>query len=143
MQCGNCPRLSVCRLLNHGTPITSTLRKTSIKLDLLYGVRTEAMCLNYKVREVETIQYVDVTSLYPYICKYKLPVDHPVIHVGDICKDKEACLRKKGLMKCSIVPPDRFYHAVLPFRANQKLMFSLCRTCVLTSNTEQCCHKTD
>ena len=22
-------------------------------------------------------------------------------------------------------------------------MFSLCRTCVLTSNTEQCCHKTD
>jgi len=45
-------------------------------------------------------------------------------------------------MKCSIVPPERLYHPVLPFRANQKLMFSLCRTCVLTSNTGDCCHKT-
>ena len=35
------------------------------------------------------------------------------------------------------------YHPVLPFRANQKLMFSLCRKCVLTSNTGQCCHKKD
>ena len=35
------------------------------------------------------------------------------------------------------------YHPVLPFRTNKKLMFSLCRTCVPTSNTEQCCHKTD
>ena len=29
------------------------------------------------------------------------------------------------------------------FRANQKLMFSLCRTCVLTSHTGECHHKTD
>ena len=35
------------------------------------------------------------------------------------------------------------YHLVLPFRANQKLMFSLCRTCVLTSNSGECHHKTD
>jgi hypothetical protein len=66
-------------------------------------------------------------SLYPYICKYfKFPVGHPVIHVGDACKDTEACLRKEGLMKCSIVLPERLYNPVLPFRANQKLMFSLC-----------------
>ena len=32
---------------------------------------------------------------------------------------------------------------MLPFRANQKLMFSLCRTCVLNSNTGECHHKTD
>jgi hypothetical protein len=35
------------------------------------------------------------------------------------------------------------YHSVLPFSANQKLMFSLCRTCVLKSNTGECLHKTD
>ena len=35
--------------------------------DTLYGCRTEAMWLHYKVRENETIQYVDVMSLYPYI----------------------------------------------------------------------------
>jgi len=61
--------------------------------------------------------------------------------VGFACKDKEACLGKEGLIKCTIVPPEILYHPVLPFRSNQKLMFSLCRTCVLTSNTEQCCHK--
>ena len=35
------------------------------------------------------------------------------------------------------------YHPEIPFRANQKLMFCLCRTCVLTSNTAECCHTTD
>jgi len=70
-------------------------------------------------------------------------VGHPVVHVGEACKEKEACLRKEGILKCSIVHPERFYHPVLPFHDNQKLMFSLCRTCFLTSNTEQCCHKTD
>jgi len=29
------------------------------------------------------------------------------------------------------------------FRANQNLIYSLRRTCVLTSNTVDCCHKTD
>ena len=87
------------------------------------------MLLHYNAREGETIQNVDVMSPYPYICKYlKFPVGHPAIHVGEACKDKEACLRKEGLMKCSIVPPERLYNPVLPFRANQKLMFSLCRT---------------
>ena len=112
--------------------------------DALCGCRNESMLLHYNAREGETIQYVDVTSLYPYICKYlKFPVWHPVIHAGDACKDKEACLRKEGLIKCTIVPPETMYHPVLPFRANQKLMFGLCRTCVLTSNTGECRHKTD
>jgi len=62
--------------------------------DVLYGGRTEAMRLHYKVRDNETIQYVDVMSLFPYICKYfKFPVCHPIIHVGDACNDKEETLR--------------------------------------------------
>jgi len=56
------------------------------------------------VREGETIHYVDVMCLYPYICKYfKFYVGDPVIHVGDACKDKEASFRKEGLIKCSII----------------------------------------
>ena len=43
----------------------------------------------------------------------------------------------------SIVPPERLYHPVLPFRANKKLMFCVSRTCVKTSNTGECCHKID
>ena len=53
------------------------------------------MRLHYKALVGETIQYVGVMSLYRYIFKYfKFLVGHPVVHVGDPCKDKEACLRK-------------------------------------------------
>ena len=57
--------------------------------DALYGVRTEAMGLHYKIREgEETVQYVDVNSLYAYVRKYfKYPVGHPVIHMRDVCRD--------------------------------------------------------
>ena len=102
------------------------------------------MRLQYKAQEGESIQYVYVMSLYPYIFKYfKFPEGHPVIHLGDACKEKEACLRMENLIKCSIVPPERLYHPVLPFQANQNLMFCLCRTCVLTSITGEYCHTTD
>ena len=95
--------------------------------DAIYGSRTEATCLHFKARKGETIQFVDVITLYPYICKYgKFPVGYPVVHVGDACKEKEACLHMEGHMKCTIVPPEKLYRPVLNFRANQKLMYSLC-----------------
>jgi hypothetical protein len=51
--------------------------------DALYWGLTEAMRLQYKAAQGETIQYVDVMSLYPYICRYfKFPVGHPVIQQG-------------------------------------------------------------
>jgi len=74
--------------------------------DALYGGRTKAMRLHYKVKEGESIQSVDVISLYPFFCKYfKFPVGHPVLHVGDACRDMETVLQKEGLMKCCILPP--------------------------------------
>jgi hypothetical protein len=53
--------------------------------DSLYGGRTEAMRFHHEIRErEETIEYVDVMSLYPYVCKFgKFPIGHPTIHVGD------------------------------------------------------------
>jgi hypothetical protein len=67
--------------------------------DALYGGRTEALRFHYMIEENETIQYCDVMSLYPYICKYyKFPIGHPVIHVVETCKNIEACLRMEGLM---------------------------------------------
>jgi hypothetical protein len=68
--------------------------------DTLYGGRTEAMRLYYKIAEGETIQYVDVMSLYPCICKYfKFPIGHPMIHVENDCLDMQAMLQKDVLMK--------------------------------------------
>jgi hypothetical protein len=52
------------------------------------------MRLHYKIGEGETIQYVDVMSLY--ICKYyKFPISQPVIHVGDACKTSRKCYVKR------------------------------------------------
>jgi len=63
--------------------------------DALYGGRTEAMRVHYKIREdVESVQYCDIMSLYPYICNYfKFPIGVPIIHVGDTCADIEAFLK--------------------------------------------------
>jgi len=57
--------------------------------------------------------------------------------VGNVCKDKEACLFIDGLIKCSIVPPQRLYHPVLTFGCN-KLMFCLCRSYVRTAASGEC-----
>jgi hypothetical protein len=107
-----------------------------ITLNALYGGRTEAMRLHYKICEgKESVQYCDVMSLYPYICKYfKFPIGHPTIHVGNACVDKEACLKMEGLMKCTIVPPKDLYHPVLPFRHNQNC-YSVCVDLVSLSIT--------
>jgi len=64
---------------------------------------------HYKVREGEvSLQYVDVMSLYPYVCKYfKFPVGHPVIHVNETCEDREAMLQNEGLIDvASYLPRD-------------------------------------
>jgi hypothetical protein len=109
-------------------PITNHVHL--ITRDALYGGGIEAMRLHYKIREgKESVQYCDVMSLYPYICKYFK------FHVGNTCADKEACLKSEGLMKCTILPPKDLYHPVLPFRHNQKLLFCLCRSCVFDHNT--------
>jgi hypothetical protein len=50
----------------------------------------------------------------------------------------------EGLIKCTIVPPKRLYHPVLPFRYNKKLLFCLCRTCVSEKNAGgECRHHAD
>jgi hypothetical protein len=118
------------------------LRHSPLKTHIgLYGGRTEAMYLHYKISENETIEYCDVMSLYPYICKYfKFPVVHPIIHVGKTCKDVGACLKMNGLMKCTIVAPKCLNHSVLPYRWNKKLLFSLCSSCVHGQNTTNECH---
>jgi hypothetical protein len=112
--------------------------------DSLYGCRTEAMRLQYKIAEGDTIHYVDVMSLYLYICKYfKFPIGHPVINVGDECIDMQAMLQKDGLMKFSILPPRQLYHPVLPFRCNNRLLFCISRSCAIQQNrTEDCTHET-
>ena len=105
----------------------------------------QVMRLHYRAREKEIIQYVDVMSLYSFNCKYfKFPIGDPIFHVGNACINKEACLQVDGLIKCTIVPPRKLYHSVLPYRSNNKQLFSLCMSCVYERNISgECTHLRD
>jgi hypothetical protein len=112
--------------------------------DALYGGRTEAIRLHYKIKDGETIQYVDVVSLYSWVCKYfKFPVGLPPVIVGGKCRDIQTMLRKEGVIKCSILPPKHLYLLVLPFPCNNKLLFCLCQTCAIEHDiSTECTHET-
>ena len=101
-----------------------------------FGGRTDNTAKVYDVQDNKKIKYIDVRSLYPYICKRgKYPVGHPKVYVGE-----EECLKFVGninnidkvddLIKCEILPPRNLYHPVLPVKMYGKLIFPLCRKCV-------------
>lgn len=105
--------------------------------DAFFGGRTNAIKLFHDCEGTDDeIRYVDFTSLYPYVCKYgKYPIGHPEIYVGDQIPD-----HVEGLIKCTILPPNRLFHPLLPYRSGNKLLFPLCRTCADTQNTGRCTH---
>ena len=73
------------------------------------------VCIMRQIKN-ETIEYCYVISLYPYICNYfKFPLGHLTVHVGDTCRNVDACLKMDGLIGCTIVPPKRLFHPVLPY----------------------------
>ena len=109
--------------------------------DSFYGGRTGNTTMYYKTKEGEQIKYVDVCSLYPFICKYgKFPVGHPTIIIGHEECIKEDLTKINGLIKCSILPPSDLFHPVLPLKQNNKLMFALCRTCGEKMYQGECTH---
>ena len=97
--------------------------------DAFFGGRTNAIQLIARPKENEEIRYLDVVSLYPYICKYgKFPIQEPEIITRpelDRWRDYE------GLIQCKVVPPRGLYHPVLPFKWNNKTTFPLCRSCIM------------
>jgi len=90
-------------LLTHAIVMHSFLNTR----EALHDGRAEALCLHHEIDENETIEYCDVMSLYPYICKYyKFPIGHPVIQVGDTCK-KHRCLTSDGGFDVLHNPPSK------------------------------------
>ena len=100
-----------------------------------FGVQCNTVTLYSKAKGKEKIKYVHFTSLYPTVNKYdRYPGGHlQVIYTNfkDICE-------YFGLAKIKILPPRDIYHPVLPYRANMKLMFPLCKTCADTENQNPC-----
>jgi hypothetical protein len=107
-------------------------------LNALYGGRIEDTSLHKTIdEELEAIDYCDV-STHTY---GKFHVGHPVIYLGDDCRDINAMFKKEGLINCLVMPPKKLYHPVLPYTFNQKLHFCLCRTCAEAFNmATECTH---
>ena len=104
------------------------------------GGRTNAVSLYKEVADDEKIHHVDFTSLYPWTNKYcEVPLGHPEILTS------EALVNHSiddffGMIKCEILPPSFLFHPLLPYRANGKLMFPLCRTCAENLQQTPCEH---
>lgn len=45
--------------------------------------------------------------------------------------DENDVSKINGIIKCRALPPRNLYHTVLPVRAQDKLMFLLCRICCM------------
>lgn len=127
--------------------------------EAFYGGRTNATALYHKVTRTqlyvphtsvfgfqvkngEKIMYIDVLSLYPYICKYgRFPVGHPKIITENFELMDSEHMPYEGLVKCKVLPPTDLLHPVLPFRGSRKkLLFPLCRTCANNCQQEPCQH---
>lgn len=108
------------------TYVCKTTQEPLIPRHALFGGRTNALRLHYKVQENEEIHYVDFTSLYPYVQKYcQYPIGHPEIIVDNF----EDVSKYFGIIKCRILPPRQLYIPVLPAKIRNKLVFALCKTC--------------
>ncbi|CAC5384164.1 unnamed protein product [Mytilus coruscus] len=101
------------------------------------GGRTEDFKLYHEAKDGEQIKYYDVTSLYPFINKTgKVVLEHPTI----ITDNFDEISKYEGLIKCRVQPPRGLHIPVLPAKINNKLMFSLCRTCTELQQTTTCLH---
>jgi hypothetical protein len=74
--------------------------------------------------------------LYPACQKYgKYPIKHPEIiteNFGDVND-------YFGIIKCTILPPQKLHIPVLPTKINGKLVFTLCNKCACET-LERCTH---
>ena len=128
------------------TKVTLTShQQEGIKLrDCYFGGRTNGLVLHKVFENGEKGYYLDFTSLYPAVLKYKkYPVGHPTRIIDNFknvsyekckgncpytnCKGTHLTLPYFGAMKATFLPPTNLLHPVLPIRCNKdKLKFPLC-----------------
>ena len=116
-------------------PYTDPLTPT----DAFRGGRTEIFCLYKEATELDKISFLDVNSLYPY-CQYMTyPIKHPQILFGEQIMDNNID-KYFGLIKLVILPPHDLYIPALGMLVNDKFVFGLCYTCMLTKQEHKCEH---
>ena len=112
-----------------------------IPQEALFGGWTCAVKLRHTASPDEVVQYVDVTSLYPYVnCTFPYPLGHPTL----IYKDFADLRTYFGFIRAKVYPPRGLFFPVLPYRTSSgKLVFTLCRTCAEVNFQEGPCDHND
>ncbi|KAK3910228.1 DNA polymerase [Frankliniella fusca] len=111
--------------------------------DALVGGRTSALRWYHKadLDRGEKIKMVDVVSEYPNAnLRGDYPYGHPKIYLEGN-PDMPDPDQWNGMIKCTVLPPRDLFIPVLPYKANGKLMFPLCRTYVEIQKSEGCHHE--
>ena len=95
--------------------------------DALFGGRTGLSACYYKSVPGERIDYIDYTSLYPYVNKYgTYPLGHPTILRNPIDQNIQVYF---GVAKVDVLAPEHLFHPILPVKLASKCMFALCMAC--------------
>ena len=95
--------------------------------DALFGGHTGLSCCYYKTGQNERIDYIDYTSLYPWVNKYgTYPLGHPKILKNPTDQNIQSYF---GVAKVDILAPEKLFHPVLPVKLANKCMFTLCAAC--------------
>ena len=82
------------------------LSSPMIPRDALYGGRCETFSFLANSIDTSVIKYVDVQSLYPYVCKTHYPIGHPrCLICPDLKKFGMDVNKFEGLVKCKVLPP--------------------------------------
>ena len=117
----------------------------SVIRDSFFGGRTNNFIFNYIAEENEKILYLDFTSLYPYVLKYRsYPIGHPKI----VTEDFDHSLPYFGFVSCRVLPPENLEFPILPYRVKcqtqekkgEKLLFPLCSRCAEIMAVDFCYH---
>ena len=95
--------------------------------EAFFGGRTGSSCCYIKAENGEIIDYVDYTSLYPWVNKYgTYPPGHPLIMKNPVDQDIQSYF---GVEKVDVLAPEKLFHPALPMKIGEKCMFTLCATC--------------
>ena len=105
-----------------------------------FGGHTNAVSLYKEIADEEKIHYVDFTSLYPWTNKNcEVPLGHHEILTSEALVN-HSIKDFFSMIKCEILPPSFLFHPLLPYCANGRLMFPLCRTCAKNLQQAPCEH---
>jgi hypothetical protein len=130
---------------DEANPLTMFLKTNKIPkplnpFDAFYGGRVETLCCLDDNNEAKK-RYVDVTSLYPFVCATKAyPVGHPTILYKNLGVSLDPYF---GFIQCKIRPPKQLIFPVLPAKIHGKLMFPLCIECEKERRCGYCVHSDD